>query len=186
MVVPFANFGWLVERHLLRYPDTPSLEAEGSRLISTDFAERQLGSFIQRVCTWGGYPGIAGRVLNQNSTAQIRRLFRSAMTRLEADPPDVGGALSEVNLIRNLGTPSFASKHLRFLRPDICPILDSIVSARLSYQFNRNGYGVLSEDCNNIAHLLQYNKFSNPRHRDDNKWYVADVEMAIFAYLNDL
>ena len=184
--VPFADFSRLVERHLRRYPDTPNLEVEGSRLKSADFAEQQLELFIRRVCTWGGYPGIGGRIINQNSTTKISKCFRSAMAKLEADSPDISGALQDVNFIRGLGTPSFASKHLRFLRPDICPILDSIVSTRLNYPFNRHGYQALSSDCAKIAISLQYNQVANPRLRVGNKWYIADVEMAIFSYLNQL
>ncbi len=184
--VPFANFSRLVERHLRRYPDTPNLETEGTRLKSADFAEQPLESFIRRVCTWGGYPGIGGRIINQNSTAKISKYFRSANAKLESDFPDIGGALHEVNSIRGLGTPSFASKHLRFLRPDICPILDSIVSVRLRYRFDRHGYQALSNDCAKIAASLQFNQVANPRHRDGYKWYVSDVEMAMFSYLKKL
>lgn len=118
--------------------------------------------------------------------AKIRKHFCLAMTKLESDAPDISGALQEVNFIRGLGTPSFASKHLRFLRPDICPILDSIVSKRLSYQFDGHGYQALSSDCAKIAASLQYNQVANPRHRDGDVWYIADVEMAIFSYLNQL
>lgn len=186
VTVPFAEFSRLVERHLRRYRDTPDLETEGARLRSADFAEQQLESFVRHVCTWGGYPGIGGRIINQNSTANISKCFRSAMTKLESDVPDISNALQEVNRIRGLGTPSFASKHLRFLRPDICPILDSIVSTQLSYPFNRHGYHALANDCAKIAASLQYNQVENPRHRDGNKWYISDVEMAIFSYLNRL
>lgn len=185
-IVPFADFSRLIERHLYCYPNTPNLELEGSQLKSADFAEQQLGSFIRHVCIWGGYPGIGGRIINQNSMSKISECFRSAMAKLESDIPNISGALQEVNFIRGLGTPSFASKHLRFLRPDICPILDSIISARLSYPFNGYGYQALSSDCAKIAVLLQFNQIANPRHRDDNKWYIADIEMAIFSYLNKL
>jgi hypothetical protein len=184
--VPFADFGRLVERHLCHYPDTPDLETDGARLRSADFAEQQLESFVRRVCKWGGYPGIGGRIINQNPTANISRCFRSAMAKLESQVPDIGGALHEVNRIRGLGTPSFASKHLRFLRPDICPILDSIVSDRLNYSFTIYGYNKLAGDCSKIAVSLQNNQVANPRHRIENKWYISDVEMAIFSYLNKL
>jgi hypothetical protein len=108
------------------------------------------------------------------------------MAKLESDAPDISSALQEVNRIRGLGTPSFASKHLRFLRPDLCPILDSIVSARLSYPFNRHGYQALASDCGMTAASLQYHQVENPRHRNGNKWHISDVEMAIVSYLNKL
>jgi hypothetical protein len=184
--VLLAEFHKLVEKHLRRYPDTPDLETEGSRLRSADFEEQQLESFIRRVCTWGGYPGIGGRTVNQNSKAKIGMCFRSAMAKLESDIPNISGALYEVNRIRSLGKPSFASKHLRFLRPDICPILDSIVSDRLNYPFTIYGYQALASDCAKIAVSLQDNQITNPRHREGNRWYISDVEMAIFSYLNKL
>jgi hypothetical protein len=184
--VLLADFGSLIERHLYRYPNTPNLESEGSRLKSADFAEQELESFIRHVCAWGGYAGIGGRIINQNSMAKISECFHLAMMKLEADIPDISGALHEVNFIRGLGTPSFASKHLRFLRPDICPILDSIISENLDYPFDKYGYQELSSDCAKIAALLQSNQVPNPRHRDNNKWYISDVEMAIFSYLNKL
>lgn len=184
--VQLADFPKLVERHLRRYSDTPALEIGGSQLRSVDFAEQQLALFIRRVCTWGGYPGIGGRIIKQNSMVKIRGCFRAAMARLELDAPDISGALNEINHICSLGTPSFASKHLRFLRPDICPILDRIVSDRLNYSFTIYGYRELATDCSKIANLLQYNQIINPRHRDENRWYVSDVEMAIFSYLNKL
>ncbi len=184
--VPLANFGGLIERHLYHYPNTPNLESEGFRLKSSNFAEQELEAFIRHVCAWGGYAGIGGRIINQNSIVKISECFRLAMTKLEVDIPDISGALQEINSIRGLGTPSFASKHLRFLRPDICPILDSIISKSLDYPFDKYGYQELSNDCAKIAALLQSNQIANPRHRDNNEWYISDVEMAIFSSLNKL
>jgi len=185
-MIPLEDFGKLIERHLYRYPNTPNLELEGFRLKSADFDEQKLGLFIRHVCIWGGYAGIGGRIINQNSMAKISECFRSAMAKLEIDIPNISGALQEINYIRGLGTPSFASKHLRFLRPDICPILDSIISERLGYSFDRYGYEELTSDCAKTAVLLQSSQIANPRHRDSNQWYVSDVEMAIFSYLNRL
>ncbi len=184
--VPFEDFGRLIERHLSRYPNTPNLESEGSQLRSLNFAEHELELFIRHVCKWGGYPGIAGRIVKQNSMVMARERFRSAMMKLEANVTDVGGALREVNYIRGLGTPSFASKHLRFLHPELCPILDGIIANRLNYPFNVHGYQALSSDCGRIADLLQHSQIQNPRHRGGNKWYISDVEMAMFSYLNEL
>jgi hypothetical protein len=96
------------------------------------------------------------------------------------------GALHEINRIKHLGRSSFASKHLRFLRPDVCPILDSIISGMLNYEFNARGYGQLSKDCLRVAKVLQAVGIPNPMHRDQGSWYAADVEMALFAYLKGL
>lgn len=183
--VPFADFSKLVEAHLNICKKTPDLEIEGSRLKSADFAEQQLEPFIRHVCTWGGYPGIGGRIIKDNSMTDISKYFSSAMAKLESDVPDISGALLEINFICGLGKPPFASKHLRFLRPDICPILDKKVRYGLSYPFNEHGYQALSNDYAKIAAALQYNQVANPRHRDGDKWYISDIDMAIFAYLSN-
>jgi hypothetical protein len=183
--VPFADFTRLIEKHLCCCLDTPEIELKGAELISADFAEQQLESFIRSVCRWGGYAGIGGRVLKNNSLAEISGGFRSAVAKLESGAPDISGALQEINLIWGLGTPSFASKHLRFLRPDLCPVLDSIISKRLDYSFDKHGYQAFSSDCAKIVALLQENQIENPRHRDGYQWYVGDIDMAIYAYLNN-
>jgi hypothetical protein len=151
-----------------------------------DFPEQQLKHFVRRVCTWGGYAGIGVRVLNQNPFTKIRAHFRNAVTYLKVDTPDVENALREINHIRGLGTPSFASKHLRFLKPEVCPVLDRIVSSRLRYSFSPSGYNQLSEDCVKIARALLANQVYNPMIRHNGGWFAADVEMALFAYIKKL
>jgi len=183
-IIQFSDFCHLVERHLHCNPDTPNLEAKGFQLKSADFPEPELESFIRRVCAWGGYAGIGRQIINQNPLAKIRVRFQSAMVKLDAPVPDVSGALREVNLIRTLGKPSFASKHLRFLRPDICPVLDSIISNKMNYSYNVFGYQEFSSDCLKVAALLQSNRIENPRNRDNNTWFASDVESAIFSFIN--
>jgi len=185
-VVPWAAFSKLVENHLHHYTQSRDIEREAARLYSLDFPEDQLRHFIRRVCTWGGYAGIGVRVLNQNPFTKIRTCFRNAVAHLEADTPDVENALREINHIRGLGRPSFASKHLRFLKPEVCPVLDSIISSRLRYGFTPSGYKELSDDCAKIARTLQANRVFNPMNRHNERWFAADVEMAVFAHINKL
>ncbi|MBP7687362.1 MAG: hypothetical protein KA765_05630 [Thermoflexales bacterium] len=185
-VVPFAMFGSLVAGHLHHYGRSMELEGYATELRVLDFPEESLKRFVRRVCTWGGYAGIGGRIIKQNSFFKIQTQFRSAVRILESDLPNVGAALSELNHIRGLGTPSFASKHLRFLQPSLCPILDSIVATRLHYRFRLEGYEQLAQDCLNIADILQRDDIDNPMNRESGKWYAADVEMALFAHLNKL
>ena len=184
--IPLTKFTGLVEKHLCTVPETRDLEREGARLRAVDFSEPDLERFVRRVCKWGGYAGTAGRVINQNPSTKISEQFRSANSALEMNPPNVTGALREINRIKHLGRPSFASKHLRCLRPDVCPILDSIVSEKLNYAYNVRGYGQLSKDCLRVAEALQALGIPNPMHREQGSWYAADVEMALFAHLKGM
>jgi hypothetical protein len=184
--IPLTEFTGLVEKHLSTVAETRDLEREGARLRAVDFREPDLERFVRRVCKWGGYAGTADRVIDQNPSTRIREQFRSANSALEMNPPNVAGALHEINRIRHLGRPSFASKHLRLLRPDACPILDSIISEKLNYAYNSRGYGQLSKDCLRVAEALQALGIPNPMNRENHRWFAADVEMALFAHLKGL
>jgi hypothetical protein len=181
-----SDFTKLVERHLDDIQGTKELEQEASQLSANGFAEKQLASFIWDVCRWGGYPGIAGRVLKQNALPEIRSRFINAVKALDSDNPDILGALNEINQIQQLGQLSFASKHLRFLRPEVCPVLDDrIISKKLGYTLDAQGYKQFSDECLRIAEALQQYRVSNPIGREGGKWFAADVEMALFAYLRE-
>jgi hypothetical protein len=177
-----SDFTRLVKDHLDEWVGTRELEYEASRLRAAGFSEEQLESFIQRVCKWGNWPGIAGRVLKNNDLLMIRRQFIGATNALNSDIPDVQSALRRIKQIHSLGT-SFASKHLRFLRPDVCPVLDSIISNNLGYASDEYGYKRFSDDCLRIAETLEQHGVANPMGRESGTWFAADVEMALFTYL---
>lgn len=180
-----SDFSKLAECHLSNVPGTRELEDKASRLCAVNFAdEEQLAEFIRKVCKWGSYAGIAGRVLNEenNPPPTISRQFITATKALNSKEPDIQGAWYALNHIKHLG-PSFVSKHLRFLRPDVCPVLDGIIS-QLGYAMNSNGYKQLSDDCLRIAKALQQYAISNPMNRESGRWFAADVEMALYAYWN--
>jgi hypothetical protein len=176
-------FTGLVERHP-QIERTVSLEVEARRLLTADFSRQQLSDFIRGVCAWGGFPGTAERVLRQNTWPDIQRKFGSAIAALSLDPPDVQSALRAVQRVRHLGL-SFSSKHLRLLRPDVCPVLDSTLSEKLGYPLDSRGYQRFSGDCQKVATLLQRLGVRNPLDRDDGKWFAADVEMALFVYIKN-
>jgi hypothetical protein len=173
----------LVKRHP-QIEKTLSLEVEASRLLMTDFSQQQLSGFIRGVCAWGGYPGTAVRVLEQNSWADIQRQFGSAIAALSLDPPNIQTAIRAVRRLRHLGL-SFSSKHLRLLRPDVCPVLDSTLSEKLGYPLDPRGYQRFSKDCQMVAALLQRLGIHNPLGRDGGQWFAADVEMALFVYVKE-
>ena len=183
LVLQPSDFTRLVKHHPVKLSEIRELEHKASDLRAAGFPEEQLASFIERVCRFGNFPGIAGKVLKNNKLPEIQRRFRRATDALNSDIPDVQGALREINQIKGLGRPSFASKHLRFLRPDVCPVLDSIISKNLGYALDRHGYKQFSDDCLRIAETLEQHGVANPMDRESGKWFAADVEMALFTYL---
>jgi hypothetical protein len=176
-------FTGLAERHP-QLEKTMELEVKARQLLMTDFSRQQLSDFIRAVCAWGGYPGTAERVLSQNNWPDIQRQFGSAIAALSLDPPNLQSALRAVQDLRHLGL-SFASKHLRLLRPDVCPVLDSTLSEKLGYPLDSRGYQRFSDDCQKVAAFLQQLGVRNPLGRDGGKWFPADVEMALFVYIKD-
>lgn len=181
--IPLADFPHLVEEHMRHYRDTRPLEIFGKELLVRDFPLAELEQFIRRVCHWGGYSGIAGRIFNRNSIVDIRQIFLKVARLFDQESPDIKAALQKINTIKGLGTPSFSSKQLRFLFPETCPILDSI-NKSLGYAFNPEGYEQLAKDCAIVALALEKAAIPNPMNRPNNKWFVGEIDMAIFAYLN--
>lgn len=130
------------------------------------------------------YPGIAGRVLANNDTGELVARFRQAHLELAAKRlghENAGAALREVNRVRGLGTPSFASKHLRFLTPRHCPILDRLIASTCGYPFTVAGYERYAEDCATIAGVLEAMGIRNPLPGCGGVWRAADVDAVVFA-----
>jgi hypothetical protein len=177
------RFGDLVSRHLANVAQTEKLEADGRKLLTNGFEPQSLELFIRDVCKWGGYAGIAGRVLRRNDAAFIGERFYAAgeVLRLR-NKAFLRDALAAINGVNQLGTPSFASNHLRFLAPMDCAILDSEIKARLGYDFNGFGYEKYSDDCRIVANALMESNIRNPLDRESEAWFVADVDMALTAH----
>ncbi len=184
VVLQPSDFTELVKHHPVKLSDTMELECEASDLRAAGFPGKELKSFIRGVCKWGGRPATAGKVLKSknNELSEIQSRFRKATNALSSDTPDVQGALDEIKKIYGLRT-SFGSKHLRFLRPDVCPVLDSIISNNLGYGAGEHRYKRFSDDCLRIAKTLEQHGVANPMGREGGKWFAADVEMALYTYL---
>ncbi|MFT4175787.1 MAG: hypothetical protein QM627_03950 [Luteolibacter sp.] len=178
--IPFEDFPKWHAYHLERVAGTQQLERDGAALIGSGFQFPQLEDFIRAVCRWGGYAGIAGRILNRNSQQAIISSFSSTIPAFACHHP-ASSALVALNHLSDLGTPSFASKHLRFLRPDVCPVLDRLLSQSLGYRFTPVGYQQFSTDCSTIAQQLIT---SGIFQASGKRWGSADVEMSIFARLH--
>lgn len=184
MPLPPAAFTGLVTRHPKGIERALVLEEAARHLFAANFSAQRLRRFIRDVCEWGGYPGTARRVLQGNPFPEIRRRFTRAIAALTPDEPNIQSALLEISRVRHLGL-SFASKHLRLLRPDVCPVLDSVLSEKLGYALSAPGYQRFSDDCLEVAAVLHRHGVSNPVGRDEGAWFAADVEMALFVYVKE-
>ena len=191
-LVPHDRFPSLLEAFLQQNPSTPDLEQSGQHLKNANFGDEiELEQFIAEVCKWGGYSGIAARVIRHNGTGAIADAFRDAMDALATPTPDIEAALTHAIDLQHLGV-SFASKHLRFLCPQCCPVLDSIISQRIvsdpkngrRYPLTVPGYGEFARDCASIAAELTSDRSPHPPKLKRDVWYAADVEASLYAFLN--
>ena len=135
-------------------------------------------SFIRHVHEWGGKVRNTDKVIK----SARRHHFVNAMVALDSPVPQIKNALKIMTKIKGLGI-SFGSKHLRMLRPDICPILDKRVREKFNYQEDLTGYKLLYIDVSHAAQALQMAKIYNPMKRSEGRWYAGDVDMAIFAFI---
>jgi hypothetical protein len=182
-VIAYSTFPELVGKHLQNVRRTIQLELAGVKLRQEVFTDEALRRLIEDVCLWGGRVGIAAHVYNDNRPEHVRSQFILALQILRQSPPDVSSALRCINAIKWLSTPSFASKHLRFLCPEFCPVLDSRIHDVFGYPFDVSGYHQYAEDCLQIALVLERIHSPNPRQRDHERWYVGDIDMALYARL---
>lgn len=141
-----------------------------------------LPNFVTAVCHWGGGHGyhIAPNVLNpaNNPMAFLIDRFNASIALLAA--ANLGAALNSLTELRGLGI-SFASKHLRMLRPDLCGVFDGLVAgAGLDYALGPAGFADYSTDCATQANVLNAARIvtSNGGH-----WNAGAVDMAVFAWI---
>ena len=179
--IRLAQFPRPLKAHLKAYPNTQEIETLGATLIATDFPGAKIRDFISRVRTWGGDPGIAGRVPKRNNLPTTSAAFGAAVQFLDMQPPQLASALAELNAVTHLGTPAFVSSHLRSLRHALCPVFDSLLHDALPYSFDARGFAAFAQDCQRIADALKDAGVTNPRQRADGNWFVADVEGAVYA-----
>jgi hypothetical protein len=118
--------------------------------------------------------------MRDNAPEHLHEAFAHAVTSVATAPAD---AMRSINRIRSLGQPSYASKHLRFVAPERCGVLDSLIATRLEYDYDADGYGALSEDLVHLARRLTSRGVQNPMRRPRGAWWPADVDMAIFAWI---
>jgi len=176
----YSDFPILMKKHIKKFPGVPALETEAQELILSNFTFPAAEQYIRNVCRWGNFAGVGGRVIKNNTINEVQDAFRDAYAFLNANTPSPSAALARLNMISGLGTPSFASKHLRFLKPEICPVYDAILTDKLPYTFDPDGYAEFSSDCQTMAEKLNNESIENPG-RKTKQWLAADVEAAMFS-----
>jgi hypothetical protein len=180
-----ASFPAMIRQHGQNFADTLEMEVRFANRIRTPFDEFEpTREFIRAVCKWGRFAGVAGRILKRNSKKKILAAFEKARLRLLQTAPDLKAAMESLNELEALGRPSFASKHLRFMLPQKCPVYDRILNNALPYDSTPAGYAEFATDCLTISRQLIKRKIENPI-RGSVTWYAADVEAAIFAAIRN-
>ena len=177
--VDLWEFPDLLRQHRKSDPMTLSIEEEGARLVSADFNTSAVSGFVRRVCSWGGYAGIGGRVLKRNEMQDIAATLRDAHgLALQSRPAE---AVERLCRLKGLGI-SFASKHLKFLAPERAVVLDSIIAGRLGYALTPSGYAELLADCGAMLAHIRIERIPHP-FPEEGTWRVSDVEMAVYQKL---
>lgn len=147
-------------------PDTLALVADAKSMmaeqsISLDRCE----DFSQRVCVWGGRPGIFQKLKKRSKVPHLQQWFSYAATK--DNPREV--------MTRGIDIPemgvSFASKHLRFIDPCRYATFDSLLALAVGLPLNPEGY----------SEFLCRLKTIKDKHRLEDD--IATIEMGIFSLI---
>lgn len=163
----------LLERHRDHYKGTEKVEQRATKLIAENFPTPDSLAFIEAVCKWGQGKRTFSRIEAAGGT-RIAQSLQSATEAIEAG--DVTIAIGELTRLPRLGF-SFASKIARFLAPDKCVVLDSVIRSRIGYPENNVGYTGFLQDCFQLLQLLRKSSGLESSLRD--RLRVCDVEAAV-------
>jgi hypothetical protein len=178
-VIELSEFPILLKRFRKRVPQTERIERKAAQLIGAEFDKKALKDFVGAVRLWGGYAGIAARVINNNQHSSLSRLFRKAHAK--ASSGMVCQGLETLLNAKELGV-SFASKHLKFLVPESAVVLDSVICQNLGYAKTPAGYQDFLDDCHAILERITTDKVKYTGWSASG-WRVCDVETAIYEKL---
>jgi hypothetical protein len=148
-----------------------------SRVLNKFLSEGNSLAITEKVCHWGGSTGnrVWGNLVryhgleNESGRAHFRQALINWLTTAAIDS-DAGNAIATGAQIRGLGI-SYASKHLRLLYPEKYATLDSVISDRLGFAENVNGYRLF------IGMLHDFRS----SHRIEQS--IGDIEFGIFVLL---
>ncbi len=153
-------------------------ERLGRELIDGNFEQQASLEFVRKVCLWGDDPRRAGKIIKLNTSDQISKVLRKAYEHSRND--QIVDALKVVIELKGLAV-SFGSKHLKFLDPNRHVVLDTIISERLGYRRDEDGYGYLEflSVCREFLEMVVAENVPYPG-IGKSGWRVSDIEMAIF------
>ena len=149
---------------------------------------------IEIVYRWGGGrgPSLFAKIVNPkyNSITTVKKQTKVAQDALEKEDPVE--ALRQSQCLKHVGN-AFGSKVLAMHSPWVAPIWDDIAQHCMS-EFRIGGRKVKSYEqfirvCEHIADGLQREGIDpplgcdgKPRARVDGRWWLRDIEMAIFQF----
>ncbi|MBI4332217.1 MAG: hypothetical protein HY673_13145 [Chloroflexi bacterium] len=150
-----------------RYKTYPDLERELSeKAIHVGFLEK---NDLARIAEWGGNQhGVKRRMMESNREEVVRDATQKAIHNL-ADPLK---ALQSLLPIYGWGL-TYSSKTLRFIRPQDYPALDRHLQNNVTRSYTR-----LISICREVQETT-----SARGPRPDNRWWIADIEMALFMFI---
>jgi hypothetical protein len=170
----------LLERHRARYPGGSEIEQGGKKLKADGFPEIASVNFVEDVHNWSMMRRNAERVQKVGG-AEIAAKLRIASQQI--DDGDEPQAIQTLCRIPHLGI-SYASKIARFLDPEKCVILDSVIRERLGYPNNAGGYAAFLQDCRDTLEVLKASPLLDSRCRAGLR--VCDVEAVFFMKAKEL
>ena len=146
------------------------------QLINGDFPQNLSEEFVRSVCAWGRDNRVAHRVLTKNLIVEISNVLRDSYNLTVNS--NIQGSIERMQNLKHLGI-SFGSKHLKFLSPDLHVVLDRVIESNLGFARNSAGYMAWRGVCLQILDIVRINQITYPV-IGQNRWRVADIEMAIF------
>ncbi|TWI13531.1 hypothetical protein [Aerolutibacter ruishenii] len=150
-------------------PTTINLAERAHRLASGD--ANTAWEFSKAVCEWGDGERVWGKLKSRHGSklgALLAGWFSEAL-----DAPTPSRAIAGGLALGGFGV-SFASKHLRHLRPDRYAVLDDIVEQGLGYARSPTGYDLFIHDLRR----LQFEHFPDLT--------VAAIEAGLFGLARQL
>ena len=158
--------------HLQLQEFNTSATEKFAKTLSTPMTEEEAKEFSERVCIWGGGARVWAN-LNRRNPEGLPRLLKEWLETARQD--DVGDeeALTGGIEIQGLSV-SFASKHLRMLRPDRFAVLDAVLSDGLGFALNLKGYNLYMHYLRELHQILRLRESSRFSHD------VATLEAGLF------
>lgn len=139
-------------RKIIRRVDatTRQVERSGSGIRGTVSPADAL-RFSEQVCDWGRGKRVWANMQRHNNNAQTLGAELAAWLSGAEETLDPAVAVRPGIGISGLGI-SFASKHLRMMKPTRFPVLDAVLSEGLGFALNPNGYALFTECLRDFKH----------------------------------